>query len=1011
MKYENKIKRFLRGVGLISLFSLVILAYSPSPALATHASAENLIFAVNNIATSIPPQEILTINPFTGEVRQTGYGALFPTVAVGRAPDGRLYYIGSGSTNQPVGYWDPKTHESVQIGTDAGLNGLVPRATFRADGTLIAGTSGASGGLYSINLTTGAGTLMGLLTGDCAGKIGGDIAFDKNGTLYLFPGANNLACTVDQSTFVSTAISNYLFPGAFGIAFGAEVAAGRLYVGQINNGTIWIYNPELNTATTSTSTSISTGDLASTPNYADLGITVTPIGSSIAPGGTGAYQVTVTNSGPNASNCPYLPDNGPAPVVPGARVSCFSVTQTLPAGQTFVSSGGSGDWNSCTAVGQTVTCVSNVTTLINTVSLTPLTINFSLDATVPAVGASVVTSVTIISAYAADTSLTATFDDNVTNNTDTISLTGANMCVAPTPVINTLTVIKNGAGTGTVTSSPTGINCGLDCTEAYATSPLVTLTATSTAGSTFAGWSGSGCSGVGFCVVTMDMTKNVTATFDPLLTVVLSGSGSVSSSPAGITCGADCTETYTSGTVVTLTATPATGQVFSGWTGACSGSLIKCFVTMDAAKSVTATFIPTSTRAVEIDAGIYHTCAVLQSGSIKCWGRNNYGQTGNGNVITPQATPVTVIGITTAVNVASGQSHTCALLNNGTIQCWGRNDYGQFGNGATATAVAHAPGAVVSNITGLTASTTAVNITIGAAENTGAGSAGVNRAAHTCALMANGTVKCWGSNNLGQLGDGSTTQRTTPVNVSGIDGLTPATTAVSVEAAGPDVSPEFDGSYTCAVMQDSSMKCWGGNSYGQIGATPTPSGTATVAFTSTPVTVSGLTPGVSAVGLKHEVTCVILTGGTVKCMGRNQNGETGSTPNGTNPNITSNPTPNLVGGTGTSPTKIATGGHFGCIILAAGTAQCWGKNSGGTLGNNSLTDSVTAVNVLGTAGTAGTTLSNITHITAGSGHVCAITSDNGGVKCWGLKDYGQIGDGTTSTSVYQQFPKAVLTIP
>jgi photosystem II stability/assembly factor-like uncharacterized protein/preprotein translocase subunit YajC len=159
----------------------------------------------------------------------------------------------------------------------------------------------------------------------------------------------------------------------------------------------------------------------------------------------------------------------------------------------------------------------------------------------------------------------------------------------------TLTVLKSGTGSGTVTSNPSGINCGSDCSESYNQGTIVTLTATPASGSTFTGWSGV-CSGTGTCTVTMNAATSVTATFSLqvgsyTLTVVKSGTGSgtVTSSPSGIDCGSDCSESYDQGTSVTLTAAPAAGSTFGGWSGACSGTGT-CAVTMNAAKSVTATF-------------------------------------------------------------------------------------------------------------------------------------------------------------------------------------------------------------------------------------------------------------------------------------------------------------------------------------------------------------------------------------------------------------------------------------
>jgi uncharacterized protein (DUF2141 family) len=159
-----------------------------------------------------------------------------------------------------------------------------------------------------------------------------------------------------------------------------------------------------------------------------------------------------------------------------------------------------------------------------------------------------------------------------------------------------LTVSKNGTGSGTVTSNPAGINCGSTCSANFAQGSTVTLSATPASGSSFAGWSGA-CSGTGSCTVTMDAAKSVTATFNQApasnFTLTVSkngtGSGTVTSNPAGINCGSTCSANFAQGSTVTLSATPASGSSFAGWSGACSGTG-SCTVTMDAAKSVTATF-------------------------------------------------------------------------------------------------------------------------------------------------------------------------------------------------------------------------------------------------------------------------------------------------------------------------------------------------------------------------------------------------------------------------------------
>jgi Divergent InlB B-repeat domain len=157
--------------------------------------------------------------------------------------------------------------------------------------------------------------------------------------------------------------------------------------------------------------------------------------------------------------------------------------------------------------------------------------------------------------------------------------------------VQDVTLSVNVTGSGTVTSSPTGISCPSTCSASYAPSTQVTLTATPANGYGFSGWGGA-CSGVGNCVVTMNTAQSVTATFAQTqytLNVSVAGNGTVTSSPSGISCPSVCTMNYSSGTPVTLTATPAGGATFNGWGGACTGNG-SCMVTMNSIESVTAMF-------------------------------------------------------------------------------------------------------------------------------------------------------------------------------------------------------------------------------------------------------------------------------------------------------------------------------------------------------------------------------------------------------------------------------------
>ncbi|MDH5784448.1 MAG: hypothetical protein OEZ16_02435 [Chromatiales bacterium] len=158
----------------------------------------------------------------------------------------------------------------------------------------------------------------------------------------------------------------------------------------------------------------------------------------------------------------------------------------------------------------------------------------------------------------------------------------------------TLTTILAGSGSGTISSSPAGINCGSDCNEVYGEGMVITLTPNAGVNSSFTGWSGGGCTGTGPCDVTLTADTTVTATFgigyQLNVSKTGSGTGTVTSAPFGIDCGADCTEGYVDGSVVTLTAVASPGSIFTGWSGGgCSGTG-NCIVTMTAANSVSANF-------------------------------------------------------------------------------------------------------------------------------------------------------------------------------------------------------------------------------------------------------------------------------------------------------------------------------------------------------------------------------------------------------------------------------------
>jgi alpha-tubulin suppressor-like RCC1 family protein len=231
---------------------------------------------------------------------------------------------------------------------------------------------------------------------------------------------------------------------------------------------------------------------------------------------------------------------------------------------------------------------------------------------------------------------------------------------------------------------------------------------------------------------------------------------------------------------------------------------------------------------------------------------------------------------------------------------------------------------------------------------------------HACALVAGG-VKCWGDNSKGQLGDGTTTQHETPVDVLGLTG------GVSAITAGY--------AHTCAIVSGG-IKCWGDNSEGQLGDNSTTQRTA-------PVDVAGLTSGVSAIAAGYSHTCA-LVGGVVKCWGRNIEGQLGDGSNDQRSAFVD------VTGLPAGVAAVATGGYHTCAIVPGGSAKCWGSGLFGQLGNGGNASSNTPVDVSGLT-------NNVKAITGGAYHTCWLTGD-GGVQCAGFNGNGQLGDGTTAWS-------------
>ncbi|MCL2825727.1 MAG: hypothetical protein FWD57_17180 [Polyangiaceae bacterium] len=305
---------------------------------------------------------------------------------------------------------------------------------------------------------------------------------------------------------------------------------------------------------------------------------------------------------------------------------------------------------------------------------------------------------------------------------------------------------------------------------------------------------------------------------------------------------------------------------------------------------------------VDISAGANQSCAITSSGQALCWGGNRSGVLGT-NSSSDSLIPAQVYGLESgAVAIAAGVQRSCAIITNGAVRCWGEN--GLSIDGTAVTNMAPAP------VSGFESG--AIAISTG---NT-----------HVCAVNTAGAVLCWGWNHSAQLGDGTVDPSSSPKLVSGLDSGFAAVSAGS--------------SFTCALSSAGSAMCWGYNVDGRLG-------NGTTSQSRVPAQVSGLTSGVDAIAAGHASACALLSTGAVKCWGENSFGQLGIG------NKARRTTPTQVSGLESGAIAISVGGTpsvtfsgHACALTSTGKALCWGYNATGQLGNGSKTDSNVPVEVV-----------------------------------------------------------------
>ncbi len=394
--------------------------------------------------------------------------------------------------------------------------------------------------------------------------------------------------------------------------------------------------------------------------------------------------------------------------------------------------------------------------------------------------------------------------------------------------------------------------------------------------------------------------------------------------------------------------------------------------------------------AKQVVVGAWHTCALLDDKSAKCWGKNDRGQLGYGDGIARQTADSKSIDVGSGRNIrwiGAGDAFNCALLDNDTVKCWGDNAFGQLGYGDK-----NPRNAPPQQTVNFGAGRVAKALALGPAS--------------ACALLDNDAVKCWGKNDVGQLGYGDTISREAPP------------TEVLDFGAGRRAKAVFMGmgSSTCAILDNNAATCWGDNSQGQLGDGKSGAGNGQTKPPTTPIDLGlGRTAKALSLGISH--TCAILDNDTIKCWGKNNVGQASDemenpllcpskevflgqamcggvcadlykSPHCGSCNTSCTGADVCASGRCSSPvTAVSCGVTHTCSLQSNTDLKCWGENGFAQLG---YSDKIARGSPRSPVAFGGGRFAKA--IATGSNHVCALLDDQT-LRCWGKNDLGQLGYG------------------